>query len=47
MKYKEEKCWKLCTFSCVPVIDELVKHTHMLRDNVVKRETFEKTIKII
>ena len=25
----------------VPVIDQLVKHTHMHRDNVVKRQTFE------
>lgn len=31
----------------VPVIDQLVNHRHMYRDNVVKRETFEKTIKII
>ena len=27
----------------VPVIDQLVNHRHMYRDNVVKRETFEKT----
>ena len=26
----------------VPVIDQLVKHTHMHRDNVAKRQTFEK-----
>ena len=25
----------------VPVIDQLVKHTHMYRNNVVKRETLK------